>query len=115
MTIFIVLFTDGFSMSFFKLSNEDWIYILILASVCTAYAFIGAIEVMKHITPFTVILSYNLEPVYGIGLALLLFPEKEQMSTQFYIGAVLIIVTIVVDAIVKNYKPRHHKSNAKPN
>ncbi len=115
LTIFIVLFTDGFSMSFFKLSNEDWIYILILASVCTAYAFIGAIEVMKHITPFTVILSYNLEPVYGIGLALLLFPEKEQMSTQFYIGAVLIIVTIVVDAIVKNYKPRHHKSNAKPN
>lgn len=110
LSLFILLFNDGFNASFFKLSQNDWIYIIILASVCTAYAFITAVEVMKYISPFTVILSYNLEPVYGITLALILFPEKEQMSSQFYYGAVLVICAVVLDGIVKNYKSRRSKA-----
>ena len=104
------MFNDGFDSSFFSLSQSDWIYIFILASICTAYAFIAAVEVMKYISPFTVILSYNLEPVYGITLALILFPEKEQMSSQFYYGAVLVICAVVLDAVVKNYKSRKIKA-----
>ena len=57
------------------------------------------------------ILSYNLEPIYGIGLALVLFPETEKMSPQFYIGAILILVTVLFDAIFKNYKRRKNKTN----
>jgi len=101
-SICIALFYDGFTAEFFKLSSNDWFYLLILASVCTAYAFIAAVEIMKYITPFTVILSYNLEPVYGIALALLLFPETEKMSTQFYIGAALVLCVVLCDAYVKN-------------
>ncbi|MCC1485013.1 DMT family transporter [Winogradskyella immobilis] len=110
LSLFIFLFNDGFDSSFFSLSQSDWFYIFILASICTAYAFIAAVEVMKYISPFTVILSYNLEPVYGITLALILFPEKEQMSSQFYYGAVLVICAVVLDAVVKNYKSRKIKA-----
>ncbi|NNE31536.1 MAG: DMT family transporter [Winogradskyella sp.] len=108
-SIFIIFSDIKFNAEFFLLSSSDWIYLLILASVCTAYAFIGAVEVMRYISPYTVILSYNLEPLYGIALALLLFPEKEKMSPQFYIGAILIIATVITDAILKNYKKRRNK------
>jgi drug/metabolite transporter (DMT)-like permease len=110
LTVFILLSGIPFNSEFFSLSSSDWIYIFILASVCTAYAFIGAVEVMRYISPFTVILSYNLEPVYGIALAIFLFPETEKMSSQFYIGAILVLTTVLFDAILKNYKRRKRKS-----
>lgn len=109
LSLFIHFSGIHFNESFFTLSQMDWIYIFILASVCTAYAFIGAVEVMRYISPFTVILTYNLEPIYGILLALFLFPETEQMSFQFYLGAALIIVTVLLDAILKNIKARKRK------
>ncbi len=104
LTLFIILFQDGFSFDFFDLNTQDWIYLLILASICTAYAFIGSVDVMRLISPYTVILTYNLEPIYGIALALLLFPETEIMSSQFYYGAILIITTVLMDAFLKNFK-----------
>jgi len=102
-SIYLLLKGD-FDAAFFVLSQSDWIYILILASICTAYAFIAAVYVMKYISPFTVILTYNLEPIYGIILAIILFPEKEKMSPQFYIGAILIISTVIINGILKNTK-----------
>ena len=111
LTIFILATGTAFNKQFFVLSSMDWIYLFILASVCTAYAFIGAVEVMRYISPFTVILSYNLEPVYGIAIALILFPETEKMSPQFYIGAILILVTVLLDALFKNYKSGRQKTN----
>lgn len=110
-TLVILIFYEGFNVEFFSLSNDDWMYILILASICTAYAFIGAVEIMKYISPFTVILSYNLEPVYGILLALYFFPEKEKMSPQFYYGAFVVICVVILDAIVKNYRTRKSKKS----
>lgn len=103
-TLFILIFKGGFSLEFFNLSKADWIYLFILASICTAYAFIGAVHVMKYISPYTVVLSYNLEPVYGITLALILFPETETMSSQFYYGAILVLFTVLMDGILKNVK-----------
>ena len=112
-SVCILLFYGGFDAEFFKLSINDWIYLLILASICTAYAFIAAVDVMKYISPFTVILSYNLEPVYGIALALYFFPEEEQMSAQFYYGAILVICAVILDAIVKNNISKKNKSRNK--
>lgn len=97
-----LLFSDqGFSEDFFKLNSTDWICLFILASICTAYAFIASIHVMKHITPFSVVLTYNLEPIYGIVLALVLFPETETMTPMFYVGALLIICTVLLNAVYK--------------
>ncbi len=110
LTIFILCTGTQFDSDFFQLSNSDWIYIFILASICTAYAFIGSVQVMKSISPFTVILSYNLEPVYGICMAVVLFPETEKMSSQFYLGSILIIGIVILDALFKNYKRRKIKN-----
>ncbi|MCF8274971.1 MAG: DMT family transporter [Flavobacteriaceae bacterium] len=101
-TIFIMLFSGGFSFEFFKLSSSDFVYLFILASVCSAYAFIAAVHVMKVISPYTVVLSYNLEPVYGIILAIILFPEKEKMSANFYYGAIIILATVMLNGLLKN-------------
>lgn len=101
-TLFIAIFGEGFSLDFFNLSISDWTYLLILASICTAYAFIAAVHIMKYVSPYTVVLSYNLEPIYGIILALMLFPQKEKMSAEFYIGAIIIICTVILNGILKN-------------
>ena len=68
---------------------------------------------MKFISPFTVVLTYNLEPVYGILLAILIFGESEIMSTSFYIGALLILGTVIADALLKKRvkSMKHHKDN----
>lgn len=99
-----VLFTTGFTMEQFALKLSDFTYLFILSSICTAYAFIVSVKIMKHLTPYTVILTLNLEPVYGIILAVLIFGEKEKMSTQFYIGATVILLIVVVNGILKNKK-----------
>lgn len=103
-TLFIPIFGDGFSMEFFELSRSDYGYLFILASICTAYAFIASVYIMNYISPFTVILTYNLEPVYGILLALILFPETEKMSPEFYIGAIIIISVVILNGFIKNSK-----------
>ena len=109
-SIFIALFRGGFDMTFFSLSNSDWFYLFILASICTAYAFIAAVHVMKQISPYTVVLTYNLEPIYGIVLAIVLFPKAEKMSTEFYIGATLIISTVILNGILKNSRQSKAKA-----
>lgn len=103
-SLYLIFFTDGFSLEFFNLSKLDFIYLFILASVCTAYAFIASVYVMKLISPYTVVLTYNLEPIYGILMAIILFPEKEIMSNSFYYGAIVIIVTVLLNGILKNSK-----------
>ncbi len=102
-TIYIY-FTTGFNIEDFSLTTSDIIYLLILSSFCTAYAFIASVKIMKYLTPYTVMLTINLEPVYGIILAVLIFGEKEKMSPQFYIGALVILITVIVNGILKNKK-----------
>lgn len=99
-----LLLTEKFTENFFKLSYEDLIWLLLLASICTAYAFSASIKVMKFLSPFTVMLTINLEPVYGIILALLIFKDSEQMNSLFYVGAVIILLTVIANGIVKNRK-----------
>lgn len=96
-----MLFTGEFDATFFDLSGSDWTYLLLLASVCTAYAFIASVHVMKWISPYTVMLTTNMEPVYGIILALLILGEKEYMSPTFYLGAVIILITVIINGILK--------------
>ncbi len=99
-----IFFTEGFSFDFFKISNDDILYLFILSTVCTAYAFIASTQVMKHLSPYTVMLTINLEPIYGIVLAVLVFKDKETMTPMFYIGAVIIILTVVLNTILKTRK-----------
>jgi drug/metabolite transporter (DMT)-like permease len=97
-------FADSFTPTFFALSSNDLIWLFLLSSVCTAYAFSASVKVMKFLSPFTVMLTINLEPIYGIILVLLIFPENEKMSPMFYIGALIILATVIANGIVKNRK-----------
>jgi len=99
-----ILVTTGFTVEKFSLTNSDIYYLLILSSICTAYAFVISIKIMKHLTPYTVMLTINLEPIYAIILALIIFGDKEKMSPQFYIGALIIIFTVITNGLLKNKK-----------
>ena len=100
----LMIVTNKFSTSFFQLSIQDIIWLFILASVCTAYAFSASIKIMKYLSPFTVMLTTNLEPVYGIILALLIFKDSEHMNPFFYLGAALILITVIANGIAQNRK-----------
>lgn len=101
-----LFFAGSFTPAFFALSLNDLLWLLILSSVCTAYAFSASIKVMKFLSPFTVMLTINLEPIYGIFLVLLIFPENEQMSPMFYLGALIILFTVIANGIMKSRKKR---------
>lgn len=99
-----LLFTKQFSTAFFNITLSDFMWLGILASICTAYAFIASVNVMKYISPYTVMLTINLEPVYGIALAGLIFEKNEQMSFSFYIGATIILITVILNGLIRNRK-----------
>ena len=86
------------------MSLNNWVLLLILASICTAYAFTASVKVMQRLTPYTVMLTTNLEPVYGIVLAYFILGGKEKMSVEFYIGAVIIIITVILNGVFKHYQ-----------
>jgi drug/metabolite transporter (DMT)-like permease len=97
------LYQHQFTDNFFKLTSKDWILILVLASVCTAYAFTASVKVMRKLSPYTVMLTTSLEPVYGIVLAYFIIGGKEKMSVEFYVGALIILVVVVINGIVKHF------------
>ena len=98
------LFQQKFTTDFFVLTTNNWILILVLASICTAYAFTASVKVMQKLTPYTVMLTTNLEPVYGIILAYFILGGKEKMSFEFYIGALIIVLTVILNGVIKQYQ-----------
>lgn len=96
-----LLYDNKLTPEFFDLSTRDIVYILVLSSICTAFAFTASVHVMRKLSPYTVMLTTNLEPVYGIILACIILGEDEKMSVPFYIGAALILVTVILNGIVK--------------
>lgn len=99
-----LFFAGSFTPAFFALSINDLIWLFLLSSICTAYAFSASVKVMKFLSPFTVMLTINLEPIYGIILALLIFDDTEEMTPMFYVGALVILATVIANGIVKSYK-----------
>jgi drug/metabolite transporter (DMT)-like permease len=79
----------------------DWVYIIIIAWACSVYAYSVAIELTKKLSVFFIQLALNLEPVYGIILALLIFGESEVMSLKFYVGTLIILSAVVLYPIMK--------------
>ena len=113
-TIYL-LFTNSFSVSFFQIPTSDWMYLIVLSSICTAYAFIASVQVMKYLSPYTVMLTINLEPIYAIVLALFIFGDKEQMSSTFYLGAFIVLFVVLLNSIIKNRSTLKEKFQQKWN
>lgn len=81
--------------------TRDWGLLAILSLACTVYAFSVSVELMKRISAFMVNLTINLEPVYGILMALILYGEKEQMSNGFYYGTLVILLAVLSYPVYK--------------
>lgn len=99
-----MFFIGGFSEQNFSFQGYDWLWLLLLGSVCTAYPFIATINIMRYLSPYTVMLSINLEPIYGIILAVIIFKDQEKMTPAFYLGAMIILSTVLLNAYFKNRK-----------
>ncbi len=76
-------------------SNNDWILLSILALVCTVYPFVASVELLKRFTAFAMNLTINMEPIYGIILARLIFGSSEEMNSSFYVGAIIILASVL--------------------
>ena len=111
-TVFL-LFKGSFTSDFFNLLQLDWLYLGILSSICTAYAFIISVKVMEHLSPYTVMLTINLEPVYAILLALFIFGDKEKMNIEFYLGALVVLSVVLLNVILKNKEKIRQKLKKK--
>ncbi len=85
-----------FPPEYFLPTLSDWMWLLVLAWICTIFAFILSLNALKKISAFTVNLSYNLEPVYSIILAFIIFNENKFLSTGFYLGFSLILLAIIL-------------------
>jgi len=101
------LFDQSLVTETFNLSVMDWFYLFILGTICTALAYVAGVGVMRTLSAFRVALITNLEPVYGIILAFILFGTKEQMTSGFYAGSLLILAAVFLYPVYKN---RQNKS-----
>lgn len=97
--------TGGFNDQL-RLETGDLIYLLLLGTVCTAGAYVAAVMVMKEISPFRVALASNLEPLYGIVLAWIIFGQEEVMSGGFYLGAIIILGAVFLYPVFRQRQRR---------
>lgn len=100
------LVVSGVSLAPYKLNLNDVVWVLILGVVCTAFAYIASVHVMKQLSPFTVTISVNLEPIYSILLAVAIWPQSETMSLSFYIGSAIVLMAILANAYLKNMETK---------
>jgi len=97
----ILLFSDRIDSEFFDISKIDFYWLLILATVCTAYAFVISVDVLKHLSPYSLMISINMEPVYGIILAIIFLNESKDLSFNFYLGFILIFSSVILNGVFK--------------
>lgn len=107
----ILLMQGKFTVELFSISKTDILWISILVIVCTAYAFVVSIAVMRYLTPFSLMLAINMEPVYGILFGILIFGSDEKMGFTFYIGTLLILLSVLTNGFLKLKKKMSSSTN----
>tara|TARA_B100001564_G_scaffold309551_1_gene280669 strand:+ start:259 stop:1137 length:879 start_codon:yes stop_codon:yes gene_type:complete len=97
------LFIDT-SLFLEKINYQDLIFLLILGVICTSYAFTKSVDLIKYLKPFTIMMIINMEPVYAILISLLIFGESEYLSINFYIGFIIILISVIINGFFKYKK-----------
>jgi drug/metabolite transporter (DMT)-like permease len=96
LSVIIPFYLMQFPAAYFIPTATDWMWLLVLAWLCTVLSFDLQLNALKKISAFTANLTYNLEPVYGIILAFIFFRENENLHREFYIGVLLILLAVVL-------------------
>jgi drug/metabolite transporter (DMT)-like permease len=99
--LIVLVFQGELINSIRQISLNDIFYLMVLATICTAYPFVVVTNLLHKMSPFTIILTNNLEPVYGIILAILIFGSKEKMDLSFYLGAIFIFSSVILNGLMK--------------
>jgi len=97
------LFIDT-SLFLEKINYQDLTFLLILGIICTSYAFTKSVDLIKYLKPFTIMMIINMEPVYAILISLLIFGESEYLSINFYIGFIIILISVIINGFFKYKK-----------
>ena len=100
----LLFFTDKLALEYLSMTNSDFWWLIFLGLICTSFAFVTIINVVKKLGAFTVSLSINLEPVYTIILAIFILNEHELVGPKFYVGSSIIILTVLGNSILKTYQ-----------
>jgi drug/metabolite transporter (DMT)-like permease len=105
MPFYSMFFTEGQGLQLIP-KGWDWFWLFLLGGICTVYAFSVSVELMRRLTAFAINLTVNLEPVYGIVLAVLIFGEKEQMTPGFYLGTLIILISVLLYPVFNYFNRR---------
>ena len=100
--LIIGLFSGHITTETMNMNWEQFFYLFILGSICTSFAFVMSVYLMKFISAYTVNISVNLEPIYAMILALIIFKDAEFMSWRFYVGAAIVLGSILINAYIKS-------------
>jgi len=99
LSILLPFYLRIFPASHFLPTSSDFLWLLVLSWLCTVLAFQLSMNALKKISAFTVNLTYNLEPVYGILLAFAIYKENKQLGSSFYIGLTIIILAVILQTL----------------
>ena len=91
----------NFTSAFFSVSTQDIVLLILFSGIITVFPFIASVNLLKHISPYTINLAVNLEGVYGIILASIIFNENKDLSFTFYLGFAIILAAILLNAFIK--------------
>jgi len=92
-------------------TSADWLWLIILSLVCTVFTWVLSLQALQKVSAFTVALALNLEPVYGIILAILFAGEAKILNAGFYLGGLLIMLTVIAHAYYKYHKRKKANSD----
>jgi drug/metabolite transporter (DMT)-like permease len=106
LSVLLPIYLSWQPITLFWPSGVDWLYLLILALLCTTLAYVLALKALNHMSAFASTLTINLEPVYGIFLAIFLLKEHKELNLEFYLGVLIIISTVTIYPMVMNRRKK---------
>ena len=112
LSLFMPLYLQKFPTDYIVPNLRDWMWLLILGWFCSVLAFQLSVNALKKLTAFTVNLSFNMEPVYGILLAFAVFGESKELGWSFFVGFALIAVSLIIHIIMLLKKEKNIIRNA---
>ncbi len=106
LSLLVPFYLMKFPAAYYMPTNWDWVWLFVLAWLCTVVCFDLQLNALKKVSAFTSTLSYNLEPVYGILLAFIFLKENKALNGHFYIGVGLILLAVILQMGLLWYKNR---------
>lgn len=107
MLVLLPLFIQVFPTERLLPSHQDFMWLLVLSSVSTITLYLLQIQVLKVISAFTMNLTFNLEPIYSIIMAMLFFGEAKMLNAAFYCGLFLIFLSVVLQTLSVARQAKH--------